>query len=88
MDQNINKPVDNYCGYLAPDPQKVDVDAVDIKFSDYLHPLARESLTEDKTSSKAAHEHQQKGKYPWLDKRQNPVNMRELRFDSGENIFT
>jgi hypothetical protein len=28
MDQNINKPVDNYSGYLAPDPQKVDVDAV------------------------------------------------------------
>lgn len=87
------KPVDNYSGYLEHDPQigkasqgndysgylshepYVKTSNTDSKFAEYLHPLAKESLAAENKTGKQQSQVKSAGK---------PVNMRELRFDSGK----
>ena len=65
-----------YSGYLNHDPKPTKTSGDDIKDTEYLHPVARESLADKKVDS-PAHK-REKVEIP-----NKPVNMRELRFDSG-----
>lgn len=64
-------------GYLSADPGG---STGDIKFVEYLNPLARDSLGTD-YNLKSLPQSQQKVCH--TNKQHKPVNMRELRFDSG-----
>ncbi|XP_052057711.1 uncharacterized protein LOC127698342 isoform X1 [Mytilus californianus] len=82
MDQQ--EPVDNYSGYLGHDPLNVAVSTADVKFTDYLHPLASNSQDVDKNTGPVPQHPHKDIRYPQINSVQKkPVNMRELRFDSG-----
>ncbi|CAG2227020.1 unnamed protein product [Mytilus edulis] len=82
MDQK--EPADNYSGYLGHDPLNVAVSTADVKFTDYLHPLARDSQDVDKKTGPVPQHPHKEIRYPQINSVQKkPVNMRELRFDSG-----
>lgn len=78
------EPADNYSGYLGHDPLNVAVSTADVKFTDYLHPLARDSQDVDKKTGQVPQHPHKEIRYPQINSIQKkPMNMRELRFDSG-----